>query len=221
MEGEKMLNELVTDKQEVRQMVREDYVNKCNQILIDGKKNSDASVKKFVEHAATMNGDERAMSTRNLIKAGLHADRIQRIMACAARGIVDAEHLFGEVRLLTHATIKLASDSALREISDPDFEFSFVNDKGITALVKAKKLKCNNVSQVWNYKTGAISDKAQRENRRKLFNAMKKSGNSVDVNIISALPLDNGNIEFRCKMNGDDNITAMVFSIGHLRKFLT
>ena len=215
-----MLNELVTDKQEVRQVVREELVNEAAALGEKAINNLTEAARQIVLLASDMNGDERNSLMRKLVKKNFNYDRAERMMACASRGIVDAEHLYGATRKVSAGMIRDATTKALKQIAQPDYEFAFVDDKGKSVLIQAKNLRFNVVSRVWHWESGAITDKVQRKKKQELLNTIKASTDALRVNIKSAIPLKNEEIEIRaCEFDSDKEI-KLIFSTRLLRKFL-
>ena len=214
------MNVQIQETKEVRQVVREELVNEIVSLWVKGTKDLNKIAKEMVLLASDMNGDERNSVIRKLVKIGCSYDRIERMMACASRGIVDAEHLYGDTRKVTANMIRIAKPDALREIADKNFEFVIVDAKGKSVLMQTKKLNANDICKVWHWKTGAISDKTQRKERQELLNGRKATAGALRAKVVSAIPLGNGELEIRYHTEDSDDIDAIIFPTKMLRKFL-
>ena len=214
------MNTKIQETQEVRQVVREELVNEAAALGEKAINNLTEAARQIVLLASDMNGDERNSLMRKLVKKNFNYDRAERMMACASRGIVDAEHLYGDTRKVTANMIRIAKPDALREIADKYFEFVLVDARGKSVLMQTKKLNATDVCKVWHWKTGAISDKAQRKERQELLNGRKATAGALRAKVVSAIPLGNGELEIRYHTEDSDNIDAIIFPTKMLRKFL-
>lgn len=89
-------------------------------------------------------------------------DRLARMAACAERGLVAAEHLYGPARLLTHRQIRGATDEALALVSDPEGALTVARADGSTAVVEVATASAAEVRLAWDERWGAVPIKRQR-----------------------------------------------------------
>jgi hypothetical protein len=174
----------------------------------------------LVEDMAGMSPHDRTCTTLFLIE-NMPGDRdwIERMEACAERGLVNAWHLYRQKQIITGLAIKEASAKAILEIADPDTEFPLV-ENGKTMCVKASNLNRKTAGLVWDRKTGIISASEQAKRIRNA-NTISTGKNSVMAEIHSMRPyIENGKqyaeLELTHAISGD----RIVVSIAQLRSLL-
>lgn len=178
-----------------REHVDEVKIERCLTVAKTGLQNFDKVRRQVVEMLADMNTPERNRAVKELVKMPFHKDLIDRMIACAERGIVDAEHLYGQVRKATALDIKLADGDALKQIADPEHIFTYVDDNGVAHPKAAAKLNAVNLRKVWHYKDGKISEKEQRKRFKEIGRGASTSSNgshASEADIISRVLVEYG-----------------------------
>jgi len=145
-----------------------------------------------------------------------------RISACAYRGIINAEHLYGTVRVIHPHQILNASKVALRAIADPDADFPVVDSRGKARIIRAGDLTYTDASVAWHYKTGIVSVGNQR---KKLISRIEapvpsKSARVFRITRCSTVDCD-GSAMIECEVSDTNgNTQEMLFSAREIRKLV-
>lgn len=204
---------------EVRELADESLVETIFQGIKQGEDNHDAVTRWTVEKGAELTGDGRERLRRRLERTDLMTDRINRALACAARGLINAQHLYGRRRLLTWQTIRDAKPEALAVIADPQHEFIIVEDDGTSRLVIASRLSYREVSRVWDLHSGAITEKEQRKRlcARAKLRPGANDGDGTYADILSATPCGDGTQIYVFDVGGEE--LRLRLPVAKIRKF--
>jgi len=182
-----------------------------------GKLNTDieTATREMVKVLSGSNKATIDLAAEEMLKANRKRDWVKRIAACAKRGLVEATHLYGSIRIATAAMIEDASTKAIDQLADPEFLFpvlSYNTNKRTleTRLKKASDLSCNDLALCWDRNTGMIDEKQQRKHAKKrmmLFEGTVTKSQKPDLkHILSAIPFSDkqGNqcIEIRSQVDG-------------------
>jgi len=209
-----------------REAVRESLVRKALAAYATLKEDVRKGCKLMVEAMADMNDTEREQVVRKVMCDGWKPDWIRRMAACAKRGLVDAEHLYGPIRRLTDVAIVTASRAALEQMADPAAEFALVEDNGKTVMVRADSVNANMVSRVWDRAKGSISPKEQRKRLSKRLRGELSGGPGGVWTVASAIPRrdEAGRelMEIRWKLEGESGMDeeVRIVSVRELRRLL-
>lgn len=165
----------------VQQNIRESKVEAAVKAFGDVGKIVRDGARKLVEMLADMNQAEVDLVLQKI--KDFKPDWAARIAACAQRGLLDAEHLYGVCRIATPAMIETATPDALKLISDPDYRHPFVKDDGKSIFVRSSDLDFRILGRVWDPLGGTISEKEQRSRLADRFGDAKRSADSELVKI--------------------------------------
>lgn len=219
-------NETACVRHEIDEARVNDALSKIRRIFGDFR----AGVKALVSDLAEMNETERKMWLDRAVHTdGIKRNLLQRIEACAARGIVDAIHLFDVIQVATVNDILYADPAALRQIANPDYEFAYVDDDGKTRIVLARDLNQSVARRVWDRQRGeishrdqlrALSRKKRDESRELLDGAKRRAKSAVPLDVVAVHPGDDGyaEINFVDRQSGDE--IRVVTSLRKLRKMI-
>lgn len=127
-----------------------------------------ASACHLVETMADMSEAERQETVDIIIgQMPTIKDWVERMAACAGRGLLEAKHLFDHTRVAMPTQIALASPKAIGAISNPNHEFEIVTEDGSVYIRKMSDMNTRELSKCWNRAKGVISSSDQREIMRK------------------------------------------------------
>ena len=122
----------------------------------------------LVEGLADMNEDDRQETVDLIVgHAPTIKDWVERMAACASRGLIGADHLFNHTQVMRPTQITFASAKAIGPIANPEHEFEIVTDDGSVYIRKMSDINRRELSKCWNSSSGIISSAHQREEIRK------------------------------------------------------
>jgi len=143
------------------QQIREDRINAAVKGFVACMANLEKGCRNLVKQMSEMNDSERRSVVGRI--TGVKRDWLDRMEACAARGLLDAYHLYGPTRVAAALMIHVAAPEALKILAAPGEEFPVAMDNGPIKLVKASELNTRMLARAWDQFKGRIPVKIQLE----------------------------------------------------------
>ena len=130
---------------------------------IAGKSWAEAK-KEVVSLLAQMNNAERSDWLEQVIVSNnTFKGLFRRMASSASRGLVEAEHLYGDSGIVSHIDIDIASDKALKLIANPNSTIDIVDKYGDLHTALVSKMTSPDMRRAWDHNRGQISVKEQLE----------------------------------------------------------
>jgi len=196
-------------------------VEKAAQNFIEATGNYIAASKQLVSDMAEMD-EEKRQETVDVIVSSVPAirDWVERMAACASRGLIESSHLYDHTRLVTPTQIVRATPKAIVQIKDPAHEFEVVADEGTVYLRTAKDMNCRELSKCWDSISGRIDAGKQREIiRKRQKHVVSPNGNKVTVKS-AGLTDEEGKQYIDMILNDGNQDISIAIPVNQLRKIL-
>ena len=144
---------------------------------------------------------------------------VNRMLACAERGIPDAQYLYSTIMVVSHARIRRASTRALAQLADPNHVFHCVMKNGSVLQVASKDIGTigfNQFKYVWEARLGEVSVPDQRAALAQSKSTAPAVAKSISY-IISATAVSVGGVACVDFRNDDGTVTRR--NLKEIRKY--
>jgi len=198
-----------------------DLARLAGQKFVDATENYILAARQLVIDMSEMDEESR-QETSDFIVSCVPSirDWVERMAACAGRGLIDSEHLFDHSRLLTPTQIMRATAKAIGDIKDPAHEFEVVTDDGSVYLRTAKDMNARELSKCWDQGSGRVVASRQKEKiRLNQKHVVAPSGNKVIVKKAGLTDEDGKQFIDMILDDGEQDISIAI-PVNQLRKIL-
>ena len=143
-------------------------VTKAVKSILNAAEDWEAAKYEVVKLLATMNENEREDWLDQVKeKSGVGLNLFRRMVAVAARGWVEARHLYQDYGLISHVDIYCASEKAGKILTNPNAELLLTCADGNVVKRQLCKMSRSEIKQAWNNQRGQVMPEAQKVQSRK------------------------------------------------------